>query len=671
MDESTPVVGVTGALVAFVHSTSKGGLAAAAQQVDTVSWASQSLYGKTADPAVIDRVVQLLGAPGFEVESVAALTIAAAFHGVSAPASSEVQSFASKMQQHPAYVAAVKALSAPNSAYQSLVRSGAPTTSKSDKGGKRKAEEAGAGAAAGGSSQAEATAPKEGKAKGGKPPAAVGGADALATLLSSTTAAPLSPSDPSSMTSSVLHTLQSVFTAALHTAFPQAAAAGIAQADVVLNTAANMYHHFQCNSALSVYPKLKGPSAPKEKKGAAPAAEGGAVAPAPAPVPAAAGPTGPVPASPKAVAEAMIAAVHASGPHWCIGKLECSGPGYINIYLPWNMVTARLAHILTMGQPLAGPLGGLDKARKVIVDYSSPNIAKDMHIGHLRSTIIGDTISRILEYCGHGVARLNHVGDWGTQFGMLIAYLKELLASGTVKDDELDANISDLTAFYKASKKRFDADTDFKARAHLEVVALQAGDATNLALWKRMVTVSSKMFSEVYQRLGIDERLVLQGESFYNPLLAAVLAELQGKGLLKEEPGPEGSTGTALVQWVPGQEVPLMVRKSDGGYGYDSTDLAALKYRLYEQAVPLPGGQGTAQGGDWLIYVVDAGQSLHFDLCFAGARQAGWYTPEGTTDGPVVGKVARVEHCGFGVVLGEDGKKFKTRASTSSARASA
>ena len=228
-------------------------------------------------------------------------------------------------------------------------------------------------------------------------------------------------------------------------------------------------------------------------------------------------------------AAAVLAAVQAAGPHFLIGRVEVSGPGYLNIFLAANYVAARLSFVLARGvrarpsphevwpsarSPEARP-GLAGAARRVVVDYSSPNIAKEMHVGHLRSTIIGDTLARVLEFCGHEVLRVNHVGDWGTQFGMLIAHLKDLLASGAVRDADLDASIGDLSGFYKKAKARFDAEPDFKKRAHENVVALQAGDATNVAYWRRMVAVSEAMFKQVYARLSVDPRLELCGESMY------------------------------------------------------------------------------------------------------------------------------------------------------------
>ena len=461
----------------------------------------------------------------------------------------------------------------------------------------------------------------------------------------------------------LFHALANVFSDAIKTAFPEAVAMGLSCADILVNTEARFTHHYQCNNALMLFAKLRGPPVggrPKKAKVGDAAVAAALVeevviaappSPAPAPAPVQTGP-----ASPVAVAAAIVAAVTASGPHAFIGRLEVSGPGYINIYLAHNYVVARLSSLLAVGPRGARPPGM--PPRRVAIDYSSPNIAKDMHIGHLRSTIIGDAIGRILEFGGHAVDRINHVGDWGTQFGMLIAHVKDMLAAG-VADADLDENISDLTNFYRQAKVRFDGKEldfawkkvrhifpggpEFKDRAHREVVALQAGDVGNYTLWRRMVNASASMFSVVYKKLGIDPRLELRGESFYNAAIPLVVKELEEKGLLEVSNG-------ALVLRVAGQEVPLMVRKSDGGFGYDSTDLAALHHRLFTLK------------SDWLIYVVDSGQSLHFDLVFAGGRAAGWYT-EGVT--------AQVQHTGFGVVQGESedpvtGKKSRTKLKTRS-----
>eukprot|EP00922_Rhytidocystis_sp_ex-Travisia-forbesii_P039818 GHVS01059248.1.p1 GENE.GHVS01059248.1~~GHVS01059248.1.p1 ORF type:complete len:636 (+),score=117.61 GHVS01059248.1:47-1954(+) len=271
-------------------------------------------------------------------------------------------------------------------------------------------------------------------------------------------------------------------------------------------------------------------------------------------------------------------------------------------------------------------------ALTVAVDFSSPNIAKEMHVGHLRSTIIGECMCRVLSYCGHVVHRINHVGDWGTQFGMLIEYMKEIKdekGESSYGSDDVHA-MSDLQGFYRASKLRFDEDSDFKRRAQQNVVKLQSGDEIALKMWQDICEVSRLEFKKVYDRL--DVRVFEKGESFYNNMLPNVVEELENKGLVSVSDG-------AKCVFTEGHKVPLMVVKSDGGYGYDSTDLAAIRYRLLDMK------------SDWLVYVVDAGQEEHFTRLFAAAAKAGWHLPPTT----------RVDHTGFGVVQGEDGKKFKTR----------
>lgn len=267
-------------------------------------------------------------------------------------------------------------------------------------------------------------------------------------------------------------------------------------------------------------------------------------------------------------------------------------------------------------------------AKKVVVDFSSPNIAKDMHVGHLRSTIIGESLCRVLEFAGHDVVRLNHVGDWGTQFGMLIEYMKETYPN--FLDNMPD--ISDLQTFYKASKKRFDDDEDFKKRSQLGVVALQGGEEYARKCWQAICEVSRKMFNQVYDRLDVD--VEERGESFYNEYIPGIIKDLKEKGVVVESQG-------AQVIHVPkvSKEVPFLVQKSDGGYGYGSTDLACVWHRTQELKA------------DWIVYVTDIGQELHFHSLFEAATQIGWHAPPKT----------RIDHMGFGLVCGDDGKKFKTR----------
>ncbi|XP_075914681.1 arginine--tRNA ligase, cytoplasmic [Petromyzon marinus] len=264
---------------------------------------------------------------------------------------------------------------------------------------------------------------------------------------------------------------------------------------------------------------------------------------------------------------------------------------------------------------------------QVVIDFSSPNVAKEMHVGHLRSTIIGDSTSRLYEFLGHEVLRLNHIGDWGTQFGMLIAHLVDRFPNYT----EQPPPIADLQAFYKESKLRFDEDPSFRSRAYEYVVRLQSKEEAILRGWSLICDISRREFQKIYDSLGV--RLEERGESFYQSLMQDVVEELKQKGLLQEDEG-------RLVLFAPGCAVPLTVVKSDGGFTYDTSDLAALRHRIHTERA------------DVIIYVTDSGQASHFEAVFSAARLAGWYQEGGGV---------RVVHTPFGVVLGEDRKKFKTR----------
>ncbi|AFY71468.1 arginyl-tRNA synthetase [Thalassoporum mexicanum PCC 7367] len=306
------------------------------------------------------------------------------------------------------------------------------------------------------------------------------------------------------------------------------------------------------------------------------------------------------------------------------------GPGFINVRLKTSYLETQLTTI----QP-DDRLGitKLDRPERIIVDFSSPNIAKEMHVGHLRSTIIGDCIARILEFQGHDVLRLNHVGDWGTQFGMLITYLKTAYPDALNQADVLA--LGDLVEFYKAAKKKFDEDPEFKETARQAVVGLQSGDEEARLAWKLLCEQSRREFQKIYDALDI--KLQERGESFYNSLLPDVVQDLTQAGLVEENDGAlcvflEGFTNKA------GDPLPLIVQKSNGGYNYATTDLAALRYRINQDQV------------DRIIYVTDAGQSDHFAQVFQVANRAGWL-PESV----------KITHVPFGLVLGEDGKKLKTR----------
>ena len=311
---------------------------------------------------------------------------------------------------------------------------------------------------------------------------------------------------------------------------------------------------------------------------------------------------------------------------------EVAGPGFINVTLQ----DAFLARALQ--ETAADPFLGVTRAattETVVVDYSAPNVAKEMHVGHLRSTIIGDALVRVLEFVGHRVIRQNHLGDWGTPFGMLIEHL--LSVGEAEAADEL--SVGDLGRFYQEARAEFDANPAFAERARHRVVALQAGDAQTLRLWKLLVDQSSRYFTAVYERLGVKLTPADQaGESMYNPMLADTMAELERLGLLVESDG-------ALCVFPPGfttregTPLPLIVRKTDGGFGYDTTDLAGIRYRLRDL------------GADHILYVVGAPQREHLEMIIETARLAGWLVPP-----------ARAEHVPFGSVLGADRKMFRTRA---------
>lgn len=309
---------------------------------------------------------------------------------------------------------------------------------------------------------------------------------------------------------------------------------------------------------------------------------------------------------------------------------EIAGPGFINLSIKPAYLESQLSSIATDSRL------GIETAKepqRTVVDFSSPNIAKEMHVGHLRSTIIGDSIARTLEFRGHDVLRLNHVGDWGTQFGMLIAYLQEAYPEALTTADALD--LGDLVSFYKKAKQRFDEDEEFRDRSRQEVVKLQAGEENSRRAWQLLCDQSRREFQIIYDLLDID--IKERGESFYNPLLPDVVAALEQQGLLEEDEGAkcvflEGFTNKQ------GKPLPLIVQKTDGGYNYATTDLAALRYRI------------SKDGADRIIYITDAGQANHFTGVFQVAQRAGWLL-EGV----------ELVHVPFGLVLGEDGKKLKTR----------
>lgn len=298
-------------------------------------------------------------------------------------------------------------------------------------------------------------------------------------------------------------------------------------------------------------------------------------------------------------------------------KVEVAGPGFLNLTLSPTFLSQELNQMAQDGR-LGLPLP--EVPQRIIVDFSSPNIAKEMHVGHLRSTIIGDCLARLFEYLGHDVLRLNHVGDWGTSFGMLIAWMSE--------EQRHPDDLGTLMAWYRAAKLRFDGDEEFKKRARDAVIALQGGDPHARALWQLICEISRRAFQEVYALLDIE--LTERGESFYNEMLPEVVDDLEQRGLITLSDG-------AKCLFHVGHTLPYMVQKSDGAYNYDTTDLAAMKHRVRHERA------------NRIIIITDAGQSTHFDLLRLTAQQAGYL------------ENVRFDHVPFGVVLGADGKKFRTR----------
>lgn len=331
---------------------------------------------------------------------------------------------------------------------------------------------------------------------------------------------------------------------------------------------------------------------------------------------------------PRELAQLIIDNLPASG-H--VAKVEIAGPGFINFFIDDNALAKQLQAALADEH-----LGvSLPKSQTVVVDYSSPNLAKEMHVGHLRSTIIGDSVVRALEFLGHNVIRQNHVGDWGTQFGMLLAYMEELRAQN---GENANLELSDLESFYRAAKLRFDESAEFATRARQLVVELQSGDEYCNKLWREFNDISLSHCHDVYQRLGVSlTRADVHGESAYNDDLEQVVKDLDAQGLLSE------SNGAKVVfqeefRNKDGEALPVIIQKADGGYLYATTDLAAMRYR-----------SGTLHA-DRALYFVDLRQALHFQQVFSLARTAGFVRPEMT-----------LEHMGFGTMNGEDGRPFKTR----------
>jgi arginyl-tRNA synthetase len=386
-------------------------------------------------------------------------------------------------------------------------------------------------------------------------------------------------------------TLKQIFTQAVQSAFPWS------EREVSLSECVNPeLGDYQCNDAMQIFASMKGEIDSKFD-------------------------------SPREVAQVIVNNLPMN-PYFT--EPSVAGPGFINVRISEQYISSEIMKYKSDRNEMLDRHESLESdpehgALRVVVDFSSPNIAKEMHVGHLRSTIIGDSICRALEYKNINTIRLNHVGDWGTQFGMLIEYLKD--EKGGAVDD-----ISELQNCYRLAKKRFDEDAEFKVRAQAAVVKLQAGDEQTFKIWNKVCEVSRKDFEAIYDVLNV--KITERGESFYNSMIPAVLAELERKSIAVESDG-------ALCIFDNSSETPLICKKRDGGFNYASTDLAAIYHRIYQE------------DARWIIYVTDSGQGKHFGSIFSAAKRAGWLDRDDSR--------VKVDHVGFGLVMGEDGKRFRTR----------
>ncbi len=323
--------------------------------------------------------------------------------------------------------------------------------------------------------------------------------------------------------------------------------------------------------------------------------------------------------NPREIASNIIENLDLTG---LLSKAEIAGPGFINLWLNPEWIAVQCSQALS-DERLS--ITKREAPMKVVVDYSGPNMAKQMHVGHLRSTIIGDTLANLLTFLGDEVIRQNHIGDWGTQFGMLVAYLEE-------RGEDGSGSLKDLEQFYKDAKGRFDADAAFADKAREYVVKIQSGDKHCLALWQKFIDISLGHCEEVYEKLDVKlTRADVRAESFYNDDLSAIVTDLESTKLLQESDG-------AKCVFLENDEVPVIVQKSDGGYLYATTDLAALRYRA------------KTLGAKRISYVVDARQGGHFKQVFKVAKDAGF-----------VGEDVNLEHIAFGTMMDKGGKPFKTR----------
>lgn len=391
----------------------------------------------------------------------------------------------------------------------------------------------------------------------------------------------------------LLHSLSTLFLQATQAAFPNAHITSD-QIEVTPNTQPKL-GDFQCNSAMKL-------AKPLQQK-------------------------------PREIADAIVQQLNTlpQAERDLIAHCDIAGPGFINIKLNAAALARRSQNML---QDARLGVAAVANHPRLVIDFSSPNTAKEMHVGHLRSTIIGDCLARVFEFLDYDVLRLNHIGDWGTAFGMLIVHMSDV-AQAVLQQRE-NTDLPTLMTWYRQSKQRFDEDADFRKRAQQAVVALQSGDPQTLAAWKIICEISRQAYQQIYDLLAV--RITERGESFYNPLLPSLVADLEHKGLITVSDGAkciflEGFSNRE------GQPLPLMVQKSDGGFNYDTTDLAAMRHRI------------EVEHAKRIIILTDAGQSTHFQMIEQAAERAGYLNPS----------AVQFNHVAFGLVLGANGKKFKTR----------
>lgn len=313
-----------------------------------------------------------------------------------------------------------------------------------------------------------------------------------------------------------------------------------------------------------------------------------------------------------------------------VSKTEIAGPGFINFFLDSAWLGKQIEKIASDER---ANVAAVTAPQTIVTDYSAPNVAKEMAVHHIRSTVIGDAVTRTLEFLGHKVVRANHIGDWGTQFGMLIAYLEKM-----ENESASDMDLSDLEAFYREAKKCYDEDSEFAERARNYVVKLQGGDEYCRTMWKKLVDITMAQNQAIYDRLNVSlSEADVMGESLYNPLLPEVVADLTEQGLAVED---DGATVVFLDEFKgkDGNPMGVIIRKRDGGFLYTTTDIAAAKYRK------------ETFDAERILYFIDSRQAQHLQQAWLIARKAGYITDATTT-----------EHCAFGMMLGKDGKPFKTR----------